>query len=90
MCAAILCQIFADSKFLREEALLDLVRAVIWAASGFQRAASAGDDSDTEQVLLKGGRQMHGARRCSATYSTVLQRTRFGQCGCLPDGRMTG
>jgi hypothetical protein len=45
------CQIFADSKFLREEALLDLVRAVIWAASGFQRAASSGEDTDAEQVL---------------------------------------
>ena len=43
-------QIFADSKFLREEALLDLVRAVIWAAGGFQRVTASSDETDTEQA----------------------------------------
>ena len=48
-------QIFADSKFLREEALLDLVRAVIWAAGGFQRVTASSDETDTEQVRRLAG-----------------------------------
>lgn len=46
-------QIFADSKFLREGALIELVKAVMWAAGPVARIAAAGEDSATAEVSCR-------------------------------------
>ena len=44
-------ELFADSKFLRAESLVELVKAVMWASGPVMRIAASGEHSDTAEVL---------------------------------------
>ena len=43
-------ELFADSKFLRAESLIELVKAIMWAAGPVNRIAASGEESDTAEV----------------------------------------
>ena len=43
-------ELFADSKFLRAESLIELVKAVMWAGGPVMRFAAAGEHSDVAEV----------------------------------------
>lgn len=43
-------EIFADSKFLRAESLLELVKALMWASGPVHRVAASGEDTDNAEV----------------------------------------
>ena len=44
-------ELFSDSKFLRAESLIEMVKAMMWAAGPVNRIAASGEDSDTAEVL---------------------------------------
>eukprot|EP00884_Botryococcus_braunii_P022699 jgi/Botrbrau1/9112/Bobra.0305s0016.2 len=46
-------ELFADSKFLRAESLLELVKAIMMAPGPVSRIAASGEDSDTAEVCLE-------------------------------------
>lgn len=48
-------ELFSDSKFLRAESLIEMVKALMWAAGPVNRIAASGEESDTAEVrqLLK-------------------------------------
>lgn len=48
--ACALDDLFADSKFLRAESLVELVKAVMWASGPVMRIAASGEHSDTAEV----------------------------------------
>ena len=41
----------ADSKFLKAESLLELIKAVMWASGPVMRIAASGERSDIAEVL---------------------------------------
>ncbi len=43
-------ELFSDSKFLRAESLIEMVKAMMWAAGPVNRIAASGEDSDTAEV----------------------------------------
>lgn len=47
--------IFADSKFLREDSLLELVKAIIWVAGGPSVAKIAASGKEMENVEVSTG-----------------------------------
>lgn len=47
-------ELFSDSKFLRAESLIEMVKAIMWAAGPVNRIAASGEESDTAEVCLIG------------------------------------
>ena len=43
-------ELIADSKFLRAESLIELVKAIMWASGPVNRIAASGEESDTAEV----------------------------------------
>ena len=43
-------ELFADTKFLRAESLVELVKAIMWASGPIMRIAASGEPSDTAEV----------------------------------------
>lgn len=43
-------ELFADTKFLRAESLVELVKAVMWASGPIMRIAASGENSDVAEV----------------------------------------
>ena len=43
-------ELFADTKFLRAESLVDLVKATMWASGPIMRIAASGEASDIAEV----------------------------------------
>lgn len=45
-------EVFVDSKFLRAESLIELVKALLWVAGPVNRIAASGENSDVAEVCL--------------------------------------
>ena len=43
-------ELFADSKFLRAESLLELVKAIMWACGPIQRIAANGENCEAAEA----------------------------------------
>ena len=43
-------ELFSDSKFLRAESLIEMVKAMMWSAGPVNRIAASGEESDTAEV----------------------------------------
>lgn len=61
-------ELFADSKFLRAESLIELVKATMWASGPVNRIAASGEESDTAEV----GCKQNQCSRTSDGNSTVF------------------
>jgi brefeldin A-resistance guanine nucleotide exchange factor 1 len=46
-------EVFADSKFLTAESLVELVKAVMWAAGNVAAAARSGENTGTAELCLE-------------------------------------
>lgn len=61
-------ELFADSKFLRAESLMELVKAIMLAPGPVSRIAATGEDSDTAEVGSLASRASSQVPCSSAAY----------------------